>query len=121
MAQEIKMPDLGSDIEEGVLLNWIKGIGDQIKEGDVLAEIETDKATVEVPAPVSGTIIELLGAPGDTLKVGAVIGHVGSAGEAVPADGGSAGGRAPQNVPAAAPAAEAAPQPAPAAEAARGK
>ncbi len=116
MAQEIKMPDLGSDIEEGVLLNWIKKVGETINEGDVIAEIETDKATVEVPAPVSGTILELIGDPGDTLKVGAVIGHVGAAGEAVAANGGSAPTPAPQTPPPAAPApAAAAPQPAPAA------
>lgn len=95
MAQEIKMPELGSDIEEGVLLNWIKQVGEQINEGDVLAEIETDKATVEVPATASGTIIELMGKPGETLKVGAVIGYVGAAGEALPANGGSSNGGAP--------------------------
>ena len=89
MAQEIKMPDLGSDIEEGVLLNWIKQPGEQINEGDVIAEIETDKATVEVPATASGTIINLIGEPGATLKVGSVIGYVGAAGESAPANGGS--------------------------------
>src|SRR5450432_4046338 len=96
MAQEIKMPDLGSGIEEGVLLNWIKQPGEQIKEGDVIAEIETDKATVEVPSSASGTIINLIGEPGATLKVGSVIGHVGAAGESAPSNGGSAnGGSAP--------------------------
>ncbi len=94
MAQEIKMPELGSDIEEGVLLNWIKQVGEQINEGDVIAEIETDKATVEVPATASGTIIQLKGKPGETLKVGAVIGYVGAAGESAPANGGSANGGA---------------------------
>ncbi|MEP7290417.1 MAG: dihydrolipoamide acetyltransferase family protein [Chloroflexota bacterium] len=94
MAQEIKMPSLGSDMDEGVLLNWTKGVGEQINEGDVIAEIETDKATVEVPATASGTIIDLIGQPGQTLKVGAVIGHVGAAGEGAPAggNGGSANG-----------------------------
>ena len=96
MAQEIKMPNLGSDMEEGILLNWTKQIGEQIREGDVIAEIETDKATVEVPATASGTIIKLIGEPGQTLKVGSVIGYVGSQGENVPANGGSAnGGSAP--------------------------
>ncbi len=85
MAQEMLMPSLGSDMEEGVLLNWTKSVGDQISEGDVIAEIETDKATVEVPASVGGTIIDLIGSPGQTLKVGSVIGHVGAAGESAPA------------------------------------
>ncbi len=119
MAQEIKMPDLGSDIEEGVLLNWIKSIGEQINEGDVLAEIETDKATVEVPSSVSGTITDLLGNPGDTLKVGAVIGHVGAAGESAAANGGSA--PAAQASPQAEPAAETAPPPSKAAPVDRGE
>lgn len=99
MAQEITMPNLGSDMEEGVLLNWTKEVGQQINEGDVIAEIETDKATVEVPSTVSGTIIDLIGAPGATLKVGSVIGHVGAAGESAapasaPSNGGSANGAA---------------------------
>ena len=97
MAQEITMPNLGSDMDEGVLLNWTKEVGQQINEGDVIAEIETDKATVEVPATASGTIIDLIGSPGETLKVGSVIGHVGAAGEAAPAGNGASanGGSAP--------------------------
>lgn len=82
MAQAIVMPDLGSGMEEGTLLNWTKQIGDAIKEGDVIAEIETDKTTVEVPSPISGTITQLIGDAGTTLKVGATIGYVGEAGEA---------------------------------------
>jgi len=81
MAEPIKMPDLGSGMEEGTLLNWTKQVGDTISDGDIIAEIETDKATVEVPVNVSGTIIELIGEPGQTLKVGSVIGYVGAAGE----------------------------------------
>lgn len=81
MSEPIKMPDLGSGMEEGTLLNWTKQVGDTISDGDIIAEIETDKATVEVPVNVSGTIIELIGEPGQTLKVGSVIGYVGEAGE----------------------------------------
>lgn len=103
MAQEIKMPNLGSDMEEGILLNWTKQVGEAISEGDVIAEIETDKATVEVPATATGTIIRLIGEPGETLKVGSVIGYVGAAGESAPANGGSANG-APASAPEAKPA-----------------
>ncbi len=107
------MPQLGSDMTEGLLLNWTKKVGDTIASGDVIAEIETDKATVEVPAETAGTIIALNGNPGDTLKVGSVIGYVGAAGEAAPA-----GAAAPAAAPAAqaqpAPAQAAAPTPAPA-------
>ncbi|MBW4437961.1 MAG: 2-oxo acid dehydrogenase subunit E2 [Pleurocapsa minor GSE-CHR-MK-17-07R] len=82
MAQPIVMPDLGSGMEEGTLLNWTKQVGDTIKEGDVIAEIETDKTTVEVPSPVAGTITQLIGDLGTMLRVGATIGFVGAAGEA---------------------------------------
>lgn len=118
MAQEITMPNLGSDMEEGVLLNWTKEVGQQINEGDVIAEIETDKATVEVPSTVSGTIIDLIGAPGTTLKVGSVIGHVGAAGESAAPASTPASNGATANGNGAAPAAEkpqAAPAPAEAA------
>jgi pyruvate dehydrogenase E2 component (dihydrolipoamide acetyltransferase) len=120
MAQEIMMPNLGSDTTEGILLNWTKQVGEQISEGDVIAEIETDKATVEVPSGISGKIIDLIGEPGQTLKVGSVIGHVGADGEsAAPANGSGANGAQPKAEAAptqAQPATEA--QPAPAAEAA---
>jgi pyruvate dehydrogenase E2 component (dihydrolipoamide acetyltransferase) len=109
---------------EGTLLNWVKNVGDQINSGDIIAEIETDKATVEVPSEVSGTIIQLIGELGSTLTVGSTIGYVGAAGEAAP--GGSAApaaapepaAPAPEPPPAEAPApAAAAPEaPAPAAE-----
>jgi pyruvate dehydrogenase E2 component (dihydrolipoamide acetyltransferase) len=82
MAQPIVMPDLGSGMEEGTLLNWTKNVGEAINSGDVIAEIETDKTTVEVPVTISGTITQLIGDVGATLKVGAVIGYVGEAGEA---------------------------------------
>ncbi len=93
MAEPITMPNLGSDMSEGTLLNWVKNVGDQINSGDIIAEIETDKATVEVPSEVSGTILQLLGELGSTLTVGSTIGYVGAAGEAPP--GGSAAPAAP--------------------------
>lgn len=76
MAAPIVFPNLGSGMEEGLLLNWTKQVGDTIKDGDVIAEIETDKTTVEVPVAASGVIVQLIGEPGQTLKVGAVIGYV---------------------------------------------
>ncbi|MCK6579273.1 MAG: 2-oxo acid dehydrogenase subunit E2 [Anaerolineae bacterium] len=86
MAQEIIMPDVGSGVDEGILLNWTKKVGDTVNAGDVIAEIETDKATVEVPVSAAGTILQLNGTPGQALRVGSVIGLIGAAGEqAVPA------------------------------------
>ncbi len=105
------MPQLGSDMTEGLLLNWTKQVGDTIAVGDVIAEIETDKATVEVPSEVAGTILALNGNPGDTLTVGSVIGQVGSAGEAALAAAPAQAQPAAQAAPAPA---QSAPQPAPA-------
>ncbi len=90
MADAIKMPDLGSGTEEGTLLNWLKQVGDTISPTDVIAEVESDKATVEVPAGVSGTITQLIGQPGEVLKVGAIIGYVGASGEKPGAEDASA-------------------------------
>lgn len=90
MADAIKMPDLGSGTEDGTLLNWLKQVGDKINPTDVIAEVESDKATVEIPAGVSGTITQLIGQPGEVLKVGAIIGYVGASGEKPGADDASA-------------------------------
>lgn len=97
MADAIVMPDLGSGMEEGTLLNWTKQIGDTINEGDTIAEIETDKATVEVPSPISGKISQLIGEPGGALKVGAVIGYVGEGAPAGNESGNGASNGAAQN------------------------
>lgn len=92
MAEPIMMPNLGSGMEEGTLINWLKQVGDTVNNGDVIAEVDADKATVEVPVTVSGTILALQGEPGETLKVGSVIGYVGQAGESVPGGGQPAAG-----------------------------
>jgi pyruvate dehydrogenase E2 component (dihydrolipoamide acetyltransferase) len=82
MAQEILLPSLGGDSVEGTLLNWLKQPGENVSASDVIAEIEADKATIEVPAGVSGTILKLFGTVGETVKVGAPLALVGAAGEA---------------------------------------
>jgi pyruvate dehydrogenase E2 component (dihydrolipoamide acetyltransferase) len=82
MAQEIKLPSLGGDSAEGTLLNWLKQPGDTVSANDIIAEVEADKATIEVPAGVAGTVLELRGTVGDALKVGSTIAIVGAAGEA---------------------------------------
>ena len=60
MAETIKMPKLGFDMAEGTLVRWLKQVGESINKGEVLAEIETDKATVEVESPASGVLRKLL-------------------------------------------------------------
>ena len=57
MAETINMPKLGFDMAEGVLVRWVKQVGEDINKGDVLAEIETDKATVEVESSASGVVL----------------------------------------------------------------
>lgn len=76
MSQPLIMPDLGSGMEEGTLLGWTKQVGDTVNAGDVIAEIDADKATVEVPATASGVITQFLFEPGAVLKVGQPIAYV---------------------------------------------
>jgi pyruvate dehydrogenase E2 component (dihydrolipoamide acetyltransferase) len=83
MAETINMPKLGFDMAEGVLVRWVKQIGETINKGDVLAEIETDKATVEVESPASGVILQHIVDEGAVVPVSAPIAVVGKAGEEV--------------------------------------
>ena len=66
----IKVPDVGEGVAEAELVEWHVGVGDLVKKDDVIAAVMTDKATVEIPASVSGTVVSLGGAVGDTLAVG---------------------------------------------------
>jgi pyruvate dehydrogenase E2 component (dihydrolipoamide acetyltransferase) len=81
MAETISMPKLGFDMAEGVLVRWVKNEGENVNKGDVLAEIETDKATVEVESSASGVVRKLLVEEGSVVPVGDPIAVVGSADE----------------------------------------
>ena len=83
MAETISMPKLGFDMSEGVLVRWVKNEGENINKGDVLAEIETDKATVEVESSAGGVVRKLLASEGDVVPVGAAIAIVGTADEKI--------------------------------------
>lgn len=85
MAETISMPKLGFDMSEGVLVRWVKNEGENINKGDVLAEIETDKATVEVESSAGGVVRKLLASEGDVVPVGAAIAIVGTADEKIEA------------------------------------
>ena len=85
MAETINMPKLGFDMAEGTLVRWVKQIGENINKGDVLAEIETDKATVEVESSASGVVLQLIVDQGDIVPVNAPIAIVGEEGEEVEA------------------------------------
>ena len=85
MAETISMPKLGFDMAEGLLVRWVKQVGENINKGDVLAEIETDKATVEVESSASGVVLQLIVDQGTMVPVNAPIAVVGAAGEKVDA------------------------------------
>ena len=109
MSTNIVVPTLGESVTEATIAKWFKNVGDAVAADEPLVELETDKVTVEVPAPAAGTLTDILVAVGDTVAVGGILGVLGAAG-AAPAKAKPA---------AAAPApAAAAPAPAPAAAAA---
>ena len=107
---DVIMPQMGESVNEGTVAAWYKKVGDEVKKNDILFDVETDKAAIEVPAPADGVISVINGAEGDTLEVGAIVCVIAVEGEeAAPAS-------APASTPAPAPAAEA-PAAAPAAPA----
>lgn len=69
----INLPVLGDTTQTGVISEWLVNVGDLVEIGDILVSVESDKAVVEVPSPVAGTLIEQLAAPEDELDIGAPI------------------------------------------------
>ncbi|NQT83399.1 2-oxo acid dehydrogenase subunit E2, partial [bacterium] len=84
MATPVILPQLGQTMEEATILRWLKKEGDAVKKGDVLLEVQTDKAVLEVESFASGTLLKTLAEPGETLPVLQVIGLIGQPGEKVP-------------------------------------
>src|SRR5659263_469659 len=70
MPIELKFPDVGEGIAEGEVVRWLVAEGAAVKEDDPLVEIMTDKANVEIPTPVTGTVVKIFAAPGRIVKVG---------------------------------------------------
>ena len=91
MATEFKLPDLGENVEAGEVINVLVSVGDSLEEDQPVIELETDKAVIEVPSSVSGTIAEIMVSEGDTAAVGEVIltveGSVGGPGQEPEAPG----------------------------------
>jgi pyruvate dehydrogenase E2 component (dihydrolipoamide acetyltransferase) len=83
MATAVVMPKQGQSVESCIIVEWKKQPGDTIAEGDVLCEVETDKAVLEVPSPVAGTLLEQFFAAGDDVPVLTAIAAVGTVGEDV--------------------------------------
>ena len=73
---EIIMPSLGETVDEGKVVKWLKKVGDEIKEGDILCEVEPDKTAAEIPSTVNGKLTEIIAQEGDTIPVGGKIATV---------------------------------------------
>ncbi len=126
MATEIRVPTLGESVSEATVGTWFKKVGDTVKADEPLVELETDKVTVEVPAPASGVLTEIVAQNGETVGLDALLGQISAAGagagtaapaaqpaEAAPAKAAEPAAAAP--APAAAPAGGSSMPPAPAA------
>ena len=111
MASRVVMPKLSDTMEEGRILRWLKSEGDAIETGQALAEVETDKATVEMEAYANGTIRKLIATEGQFVKVGDLIAIIGAPDEDISALVPAAGAAAPAASPAPAPAPVPAPKP----------
>ncbi len=102
MAEFIKMPTLGFDMEEGTMGGWLKEVGELVSKGDVLAEIESDKVTQELQARAEGVLLAQLVNIGDLVPVGANLGIIGTEGEDISAMLAEGSGAAPAAEPEAA-------------------
>ena len=81
MATRIDMPKLSDTMEEGIILKWKKNEGDTIKQGEIIAEIQSDKADMELEAYESGVILKLFAKEKEAVKIGAPLVIIGKAGE----------------------------------------
>lgn len=85
MATEIRVPTLGESVSEATIGKWFKKVGDTIAVDEPLVELETDKVTIEVPAPTAGTLSEITAKDGETVGVGALLGAITAGASAKPA------------------------------------
>ncbi len=76
MRVQVAMPNLGYDMTEGTVSSWLKAVGDHVNRGEPVAEIETDKATLEMESLVTGTLVEIVCDAGSVAPIGAVIAYV---------------------------------------------
>ena len=81
MAEYIVMPKLGFDMREGILNQWLKSVGDPVSRGEVVAEIESDKATLDLETQVDGILLHLIEKDGAIVPIGAHMAIVGAEGE----------------------------------------
>lgn len=69
MRKEVIMPKIGLDMEEGTIVEWLKEVGDEVKEGDELVNIETDKAVTTVESALNGTLVEIVAEEGEEVEI----------------------------------------------------
>lgn len=86
MAFEFRLPDIGEGLVEAEIIEWRVAVGDVVERDQVVVDVETDKAVVEIPIPVAGTVLHVGGGPGDVIEVGAILVVVGDPDETWPAD-----------------------------------
>jgi 2-oxoglutarate dehydrogenase E2 component (dihydrolipoamide succinyltransferase) len=117
MATEIRVPALGESVTEATIGRWFKKAGEPVKADEPIVELETDKVTLEVNAPASGVLAEIVAKDGETVSAGALLGQIGDAASAAPPKAEAKPGpppAAPAEPVSPAPAASPAPAPAPA-------
>lgn len=76
MRVDVTMPNLGYDMEEGKIAAWLKAVGDSVARGEAIAEIETDKTTIEMEALAAGTLAEIVADVGSEVPVGEVVAYL---------------------------------------------
>ena len=87
--KKVEMPKMGDTMEEGKILHWLKNVGDTVKKGEMLAEVETDKVNIEIEAFSSGVLRKILTAEGESAPIGAAIALIGTLDEPLPGENGS--------------------------------
>ena len=73
MSSEIRVPVLGESVTEATIAKWMKAPGESVAAEEIICELETDKVSVEIPAPAAGTLSEIIAAEGATVEVGALL------------------------------------------------
>jgi len=107
MSTEIRVPTLGESVTEATIGQWFKKVGDTVAADEPLVELETDKVTIEVPAPAAGVLEAISANPGDTVEINALLGAIGGAGAAAAPKAAAEPAKAEAPAPAAAPVAAA--------------
>lgn len=76
MRKEVIMPKVGLDMEEGIIQEWLKKVGDHVTAGEPLMSIETDKAVTDIEASVSGTLVEILVPENEEVEIATVVAYI---------------------------------------------